>query len=102
MAKIQRIDTDDGPVCSHCGKWLGLSHYIDGGIAYGMPVGKKKMGITNYVDEDGNCDGDIDVKTEMLDYYLFCDECFAEVDIFFNDFVLYHRIRNINIKKKGD
>lgn len=91
MAEIKRIDTKyEGPVCMHCGKWLGITSHIEGGTSWGMPILKRSLRPSD-VDEAR-------IRCEQVDYYLFCDQCFSVLDMNINDFILYPRNNHFVIK----
>lgn len=91
MAEIKHIDTKyEGPVCMHCGKWLGITHHIEGRTSWGIPILKRSLRPSD-VDE-------ATIIGERVDYYLFCDECFSLLDMNINDFILYPEVNHFVIK----
>ena len=93
MAEIKHIDTKyEGPRCMHCGKWLGITSHIEGRTSWGMPILKRSLRPSS-ADE-------ATIRSEQVDYYLFCDHCFSVLDMNINDFILYPRVNHFVIKKE--
>lgn len=91
MAGFKRDSNWKGPMCMHCGKIINAEAFKDKHSIYAMDVRKRDLLEVKEEDDETS----FVVKDNHIDWWVFCEECFDEVDKFINmGFIKYPRFSN--------